>query len=222
MGCGRKSVRAPRALLVLAVALATAASSATGAALAAPTATADAATSSVGDWPAWTHDLAGSRFAGDETRITPATVGGLQLKWAFAYPQVPGKYAKSQPAVVGGVVYVGTPDAKMHALNARTGATIWTFDVNTVEPGIGNTSVWDGPVVSDQKVIFGDHRGYLYALDQRTGALRWATKVDSHPFAAFTGSPLYYRGKVYIGMSSEESGQGISYPCCTFRGQFAA
>src|SRR5262249_21241457 len=57
---------------------------------------------------------------------------------------------------------------------------------------------------------------------QRTGALRWATKVDSHPFAAFTGSPLYYRGKVYIGMSSEESGQGISYPCCTFRGQFAA
>jgi len=181
---------------------------------------APAAATGAHDWPAWTYDLAGSRFAAGETELTPATVGNLRLKWAFAYPRA--GLAKSQPAVVGGIAYFGSPDGKLHAVNATTGATVWIFDVDTVSPGVGNTAVWDGPTVADGKVIFGDHRGYLYALAQRSGALLWATHVDTHPFAAFTGSPLYYHGKVYIGMSSEESGQGIDYPCCTFRGQLAA
>ncbi len=196
-----------------------AAPGATSVAAPAPSATAP---SSPADWPGWTHDLAGSRFAAGETRITAATVGNLRLAWAFAYPKVPGTFAKSQPAVVGGVVYVGSPDGKFYALNATTGATIWSFDLDTVAPGVGDTAVWDGPTVADGRVIFGDHRGYIYALARGTGALLWATRLDSHPFAGITGSPLYFHGKVYVGVSSEESTNGIDYACCTFRGQVAA
>src|SRR4051812_1907563 len=58
----------------------------------------------VGDWPSWQKDLSGSRFNGQERRITPDNVGGLKLKWAFAYPKN-GATPHSQPAVVGDTVY---------------------------------------------------------------------------------------------------------------------
>jgi polyvinyl alcohol dehydrogenase (cytochrome) len=179
-------------------------------------------TTSSPDWPEWTHDVTGTRFAAGEKKITPSNVHNLNVKWAFAYPNVPGKNGRSQPAVVGGVAYFGSPDGKFYAVSAQTGATIWSFDLNTVSPGVGDTAVWDGPTVANGKVIFGDHRAFVYALSQSSGALLWATRLDTHPFAALTGSPTYYNGKVYIGVSSLENGQGQDYACCTFRGQIAA
>jgi len=174
----------------------------------------------VGDWYTWQHDLAGSRFNGAETAINPRTVGSLKLKWAFAYPAIPYRMAKSQPAVVGGVIYFGSPDNKFYALDARTGATRWSFDLATVTgPITGDGSVWDGPTVVHGTVYFGDHRGYLYALDARTGRLRWDTLLDTHPLVGITGSPLYFDGSIYVGTSSTESGVPVDYPCCTFRGQ---
>jgi polyvinyl alcohol dehydrogenase (cytochrome) len=181
-----------------------------------------AAKAAVNDWAAWTHDIRGSRFADGETKITPQNVGGLTLKWAFAYPKLAFKTAKSQPAVVGGIVYFGSPDGKFYALDAKTGAMKWSFNLNTVDPGVGDTAVRNGPTVQNGKVIFGDQRAYMYALDQTSGALLWWTRLDNHPYALFTGSPTYWKGKIYVGVSSLENGQGVSYPCCTFRGQLAA
>lgn len=175
-----------------------------------------------GDWASWSHDLNGSRYAANETEITAGNVGRLKVKWAFAYPKLPFKLAKSQPAVVGGVVYFGSPDGKFYALNAATGATRWTFDLNTIAPGQGDTAVWDGPTVQHGKVIFGDHRGRMYALQTSTGALLWTTQLDSNQFAGITGSPVYYHGTVFVGVSSTENANGTSYPCCTFRGSVVA
>jgi polyvinyl alcohol dehydrogenase (cytochrome) len=176
--------------------------------------------SSPNDWSTWQHDLAGSRFNGAETAINPETVGSLKLKWAYAYPAIPYRMAKSQPAVVNGVIYFGSPDNKFHALDAVTGATRWTFDLASVNGPInGDGSVWDGPTVVDGTVYFGDHRGYLYALDAATGQLKWDTLLDSHPLVGITGSPLYFDGSIFVGTSSVESGVPIDYPCCTFRGQ---
>jgi polyvinyl alcohol dehydrogenase (cytochrome) len=173
-----------------------------------------------GDWYTWQHDLGGSRFNGSETAITARTVSSLKLKWAFAYPAIPYRMAKSQPAVVGGVIYFGSPDNKFYALDARTGATRWSFDLASVNGPInGDGSVWDGPTVVKGSVYFGDHRGYLYALDAHTGRLRWQLRLDTHPLAGITGSPLYFDGSLFVGTSSTESGVPIDYPCCTFRGQ---
>src|SRR5919198_355199 len=96
--------RARRALLVGVTAVSAPGSRATRPVLPGPPGAAPASQ----DWPAWTHDPAGSRYAAGETRLTPATVGNLRLKWAFAYPKVQGELAKSQPAVVGGVAYFGS------------------------------------------------------------------------------------------------------------------
>lgn len=176
-----------------------------------------------GDWSTWQHDMFGSRYNPTEHTITPATAGQLTLKWAFAYPFVGnGVMAKSQPAVVNGVVYFGSPDAKFYALDARTGATRWVFDLSTVAPIVGDASVWDGPTVVNGKVYFGDHRGYLYSLNAATGKLIWANHVEPHPMGILTSSPLYFGGRIYVGTSSSESAVGPDYPCCTFRGEVVA
>ncbi|MBM7809349.1 outer membrane protein assembly factor BamB family protein [Saccharothrix algeriensis] len=168
-----------------------------------------------GDWPTWQGDKSGSRFNAAERRIAPWTVGKLKLKWAFAYPKT-GFPAKSQPAVADGGIYFGSPDGKFHALDARTGAARWTFDLGSVNPG---GVVNDGPAVARGKVFFGDNTGYLYALDQRTGRVVWAKDTEPHASGMHTSSPLYHDGRIYVGASSSENvNPDRNYPCCTFRG----
>jgi polyvinyl alcohol dehydrogenase (cytochrome) len=171
-----------------------------------------------GDWATWQKDLVGSRFNSAEWKINPATVGGLKLKWAFAYPHTEGFQARSQPAVVDGTVFFGGPDGNFYARDAKTGAQKWTFDLGTDPKAV----VWDSPTVANGKVYFGDYRGYVYAVDQHTGRLAWSKQVDSHPNATNTSSPIVFDGKVYVGTSSDENINGRDYPCCTFRGHLDA
>lgn len=174
-----------------------------------------------GDWPTWQGDTFGTRHNAAERVITPATAGNLKLKWAFAYPEGPAP-VKSQPAVVDGSIFFGGPDGLFYALDARTGATKWTFELVSVDPAAGGAIVLDGPAVAGGKVYFGDSRGYVYALDQRTGRLRWARDTETHPAALHTSSPLYYNGRIYIGASSGENTGDVNSPCCTFRGHLDA
>lgn len=182
-----------------------------------------------GDWSTWQHDPLGTRSNQAERQITASTAGSLTLKWAFAYPNVPYATPGSQPAVVDGTVYVGAPDARFHALDARTGATRWSFDLTTVSGPVDDFNqnpVRDGASVVGDRVIFGDTRGYLYALDRNTGALIWSTRLDTHPATRITSSPLVFQGRVYVGVSSIETGNGFAtnpyYSCCTFRGSVVA
>ncbi|OLF12776.1 hypothetical protein BLA60_05755 [Actinophytocola xinjiangensis] len=178
------------------------------------------------NWATWQKDLSGSRHNAAETRFTEQSVAGLELKWSFVFPDVDGATG-SQPAVVDGTLYVGSRDAKFYALDATTGATKWVYDVTPISGPVDaakTNALRDGPAVSGDKVIFGDYRGYVYALNKDTGALIWSTKVSDHDLAALTGSPLVHRGRVYIGVSSSEAKQSgdPNYPCCTFRGALVA
>lgn len=175
------------------------------------------------DWPSWTRNLQGTRFNGSEWKINPATVGDLKLKWAYTYAPVPFAAHGSQPAVVDGVLYTGAPDAKFLALDAKTGATKWTFDLTTVVAQTSN-DVRDGASVVGDKVYFGDSTGRVYALNRYTGALVWSTRITDHPSGVLTGSPTVFDGKVYIGESTTEGGlpRDPTYACCTHRGQVVA
>jgi polyvinyl alcohol dehydrogenase (cytochrome) len=164
-----------------------------------------------GDWPGWSGPVAGTRFNPAEHRLTPDTVGWLKLKWAFAYDR-PGFAIKSQPAVVDGSIYFGGPDGRFYALDARTGATRWTF-------ALTQAVVIDAPTVVGGRVYFGDSRGNVYALSARTGSVLWVRNTEPHPAGIHTSSPLYHRGRIYIGASSGENvNPDVNYPCCTFRG----
>ncbi|WP_283133447.1 PQQ-binding-like beta-propeller repeat protein [Rhizohabitans arisaemae] len=181
-----------------------------------------------GDWPTWQQSAKGNRHNAGERRITPKTVKNLKLKWAYVFENHYGNIA-SQPAVVGGTLYAGGPDSRFYALDAKTGRQKWVFDLRPhagpVAPPEGEliekNPVRDGPTVAGDKVYFGDSRGNLFALNRFTGRLAWMTEVDAHPAALLTGSPLYFDGRVYIGVSSYEYllAGNDQYPCCTFSGK---
>jgi len=61
-------------------------------------------------------------------------------------------------------------------------------------------------------------------VSQQTGNLLWITKVDPHPAAIITGSPVVVGNVIYQGISSIEEGLATvkGYACCTFRGSVVA
>jgi polyvinyl alcohol dehydrogenase (cytochrome) len=175
------------------------------------------------NWTGWNNRLTGTRFA-YETQITQRTAGLLQLKWAFQLPRAPRTMGKSQPAVVDGTIYFGSTDGNFYALDAKTGKELWRFDTTTIIPNTAQSgaAIWDGPTVVGNRVYFGGTQGYLIALDKTSGALVWASQLDKHPMQNLTSSPVFYQGKLFVGMSGSESGAPREYPCCTFRGSVIA
>lgn len=71
----------------------------------------------------------------------------------------------SSPTVVGDVVYVGSGDQHVYALDAATGKPRWTFATGDV--------VHASPTVSMDLVYIGSWDRNLYAIDARTGKERW-------------------------------------------------
>ena len=43
---------------------------------------------------------------------------------------------------------------------------------------------------------FGDMSANIHAVDAETGALLWKMKMDTHPAARITGSPVFYGGRL--------------------------
>ena len=58
-----------------------------------------------------------------ENVLSPSTVGAIDEQWSFTT----GSSVLSSPAVANGVVYVGSNDNNVYALNATSGAKLWSF-----------------------------------------------------------------------------------------------
>lgn len=178
------------------------------------------------NWSSWGHDLLNTRFQPFAEGINTHNVSNLKLKWSFVFPDATS--ASSQPAVVDNTLYVGGWNGKFYALDAKTGQQKWSYDTASFTgsqlPTGTSRGVRTGAVVVRDRVYFGDFLANFYALDAKTGTLIWAKKIDNFPFARFTGSPVFWQGHIYIGISSIEEGFAIdpTYPCCTFRGSVVA
>lgn len=154
----------------------------------------------------------------DSARLAAADIPRLEVKWTFAYPA--SVRARSRPTFAYGALYVGSQNGIVYALDAKTGCIRWTFETSAevrtpvVIPATGGQT---------KRAYFGDIVGRVYAVDALTGKELWRDRVDDHPSATITGAPVYYRGTVYVGVSSlEEATADPSYACCTFRGSVVA
>ncbi|HLG98365.1 MAG TPA: PQQ-binding-like beta-propeller repeat protein [Bryobacteraceae bacterium] len=167
-------------------------------------------------WNGWGADLENSRSQTAEAAgITSGEVPKLKLKWAFGFP---GAYsAYSQPAIVGGRVFVGSVQGQVYSLDAATGCTYWTFDA-----GAGVRSAIT--ISPDGMAYFGDVRGNVYALDANTGKLGWKTVADDYPTARITAAPKLYQGRLYVGVASRDEWFSTDprFQCCKFRGSVLA
>ena len=108
-----------------------------------------------------------------------ATTG--RIFWMYSY--TPAKDARPccgrvnrGVAVLGDTVFMGTIDARLIALNAKTGKPLWNVEVG--DPASGY-AVTHAPLVIKDKVIVGvaggeyGIRGYIAAFNVKTGAEVW-------------------------------------------------
>lgn len=178
-------------------------------------------------WPTAGQNLDNSRNQPAERSITPANVNTLTTKWVFTT----GGDVSATPTVFDGVVYFSDWGGNLYALEKDSGKLIWSHQISEYDGYTGAVSRVS-PAIDGDLVIIGDieshtqnHNGAnVIAVDRYTGALAWTTQVEAHPAAVITGSPVIYRGVVYVGVSSiEESlAENPAYPCCSFRGSIVA
>lgn len=180
-----------------------------------------------GQWRLMGQNLSNSRSQPNEHKITPATAASLQTKWVFTT----GSDVSATPTVVGDAVYVPDWSGSLYAVKKQDGRLLWSHKISEYDNYPGAVSRVS-PAVHDGDLILGDiqdprnaHNGAnVFAVSRNNGQLRWITKVDSHPAAIITGSPVVYNDVVYVGVSSIEESLAAApgYPCCTFRGSMVA
>jgi Tol biopolymer transport system component len=137
-----------------------------------------APTAAQAGWPMYMYDL---NFTGrsPDTVLRPP----LALKWKFKT----GGPVVSSPVVFNGVVYVGSDDGNLYALEAQKWGEKWRFKANA--------PVRYSPALWNNIVYFSSSDNVVYALDAQTGEVKWQFQADSW----IESSVIVANGEVYVG-----------------------
>lgn len=147
----------------------------------------------------------GPDHSGIYSSATTPTLGSVE--WRFKT----GAKILSSPLVHGEMVYVGSADHNLYAINRKTGKQSWKFATG----GAVNSS----PAYLDGVVFAASVDGRLYAVDAMTGKQKWRfatkgerrftapgihgaiprTEMMADPFDVFLSSPAIADGVVYFG-----------------------
>jgi polyvinyl alcohol dehydrogenase (cytochrome) len=176
-------------------------------------------------WPFGGHDLANTRHAKTETKISPANAADLAVKWVFET----GGDVSATPAVDGAHVYVPDWAGNLFKIDRETGASVWSRQISEYT-GIPGDLARATPAIHGNKLIFGNQGGRsfqgatLLAVSKQTGDLIWSTQLDPHPASIVTQSAVVFDERVYVGVASLEElfAADPNYPCCSFRGSVVA
>ena len=85
----------------------------------------------------------------------------------------PGREVNSSPAVANGVVYFGSEDSNLHALNASTGAPLWTYPTGYY--------IESSPAIANGMVYVGSYDGNFYAFGLPDGQLSKSSTPPARP-----------------------------------------
>ncbi len=168
----------------------------------------EAADSEPGNWYTTGRTFAEERFS-PLTAINTGTVDRLGFTWQYDLDTTRG--LEATPVIVDGVMYFSGIWSRVYALDAATGAPLWTYApvvdgqrardacCDLVSRGI---AVWQG------KVYLATIDGFLIALDAGTGKPLWKqdTFIDRARAYTITGAPRIAGGKVVIGNGGGEIG----------------
>jgi outer membrane protein assembly factor BamB len=99
----------------------------------------------------------------------------------------------SSPAYAGGLVYVGTNNGAVYAVNARTGRLRWR--ATSFTRFFRREYFYATPTIAYGRVYIGNTDGTLFAFGARTGHLLWARHAGTY---VYTAAAVWER-KVYVG-----------------------
>ncbi len=158
------------------------------------------------DWPFTGGDVGGSHFS-RLTDIDASNVARLGLAWSHDLGT--NRVQEATPVVVDGIMYTSGNLGRVYALDAATGASLWTFEPE-VDMQANRSACCDqanrGVAVADGKVMVGALDGKLYALDAKTGAIVWKvdTIIDHTRGYTSTGAPEVAGDLLIIGNAGAE------------------
>jgi outer membrane protein assembly factor BamB len=129
-------------------------------------------------------------IAGSEDDTVSALAGAsgqfAQILWTFTT----GGAVESSPTLANGVVYVGSDDDNVYAINASSGQSEWDFSTNG--------PVTSSPTVANGDVYVGSSDGNVYALTTS------GTELWSFNAGGAVSTPAVASGTVYVGAGNGE------------------
>lgn len=141
-------------------------------------------------------------FGADDGNVYCLDLNDGSLVWSYAT----GDKVRASPMVIDGIVYIGSTDGKLYALDEDgnsdgnqgvndTSTTnsdlIWSSSIGSITQGS------PAAVAEDNKLYIGTDDGKLFALDRLTGSTIW--EQDYGASAAIKGSPTIGKDLVYFG-----------------------
>src|SRR5580700_11432070 len=165
------------------------------------------ADSQSGNWLTYGRTYNEQRFS-PLNQIEDHNAARLGLAWSFDLDTHRGQEAT--PIVVAGVMYFSTAWSKVFALDAATGARLWSYDPQVPKQWGANACcdvVNRGVAIWQNKIYIGTLDGRLVALDAATGKPVWERlTIDRRWRYTITGAPRIVKGKVIIGNGGAEFG----------------
>jgi outer membrane protein assembly factor BamB/tRNA A-37 threonylcarbamoyl transferase component Bud32 len=106
-----------------------------------------------------------------------------ELRWRFQTR----RRIMSTPLARDGIIYIGSDDWYVYALDMSQGYPVWRFRTKG--------QVISSPAHFDNRVYFGSADGFVYALDALSGREVWKYEVGS----SVTSSPHIHLDSLYVG-----------------------
>jgi outer membrane protein assembly factor BamB len=137
-----------------------------------------------------------------ENVLDPNTVVNIGPHWSYQT----GDVIFSSPTVANGIVYIGSLDGNLYALDSGTGGLRWKFfagagGVKATAAAVANGVLYIGP-----HYVGNPGSSVLYALNAGTGALLW-----KYPTFEIESAPTVNNGVVYIGDWNIDDSTGNLY-----------
>lgn len=120
---------------------------------------------------------------GPQAVANAAFGNSTNVRWRFRTEEE----VRSTPTLAGGVLYVGSYDNNLYALDAKSGGLWWKF---ATEGGIcGKAAIWR------QLVIVGSEDFNVYGIEAATGKEQWRYRAWHH----VRSSPRVFDDRLFVG-----------------------
>ena len=174
---------------------------------------------SAGDEDNWGFGSGNRRSVESGVAIAPDNVANLELEWTLAIPGA--TEMRSQPVAASGVLFLGTANGNVLAIDQETGCIHWRFSADsTVRSSLNLDTTSDGKAT----LYFADDMGTVYAVNASNGLMRWRSSQRWFPVSVISGSLAFHDDVLYVPISTFETAlAGVdAYPCCRSHGGVAA
>lgn len=119
--------------------------------------------------------------------IPVPSAAGAQMLWSFTSDDE----IRSSPLCERGVVFFGSYDTYLYALNSKSGDFLWKASTKA--------GICSSPILVGEQVIVGSEDNYLYSIDARRGTQQWTYRSGG----AIRSSPKLHRNTLLTGSDDQ-------------------